>query len=274
MSGTPAAAARPLVYRHRLATRLWHWVNAVAVFCLLMSGLMIFNAHPMLYWGEYGANFDRPALKIGADGGRGYLRIGDWEVTTTGVLGVSAGADGRPRPLAFPRWATIPSDYSLADGRRWHIFFAWVLTIGGVAFLAASLWNGHLRRDLLPTRQQLRPRHLLHDLGEHLRLRFPAGESARSYNALQKLSYVGVIFGLLPLVILTGWTMSPGLNAAWPWLLDLFGGRQSARTLHFVAATLIALFILVHVLMVLLSHPLAELRAMITGWFRLPKERA
>lgn len=274
MSNAPDAAAPSLVYRHRLPTRLWHWLNAVAVFCLLMSGLMIFNAHPMLYWGHYGANADTPALKIGAEGSRGYLRIGSLEVTTTGVLGVSAGADGQPRKVAFPRWATIPSDYSLADGRRWHLFFAWVLTVGGVAFLVASLWNGHVRRDLLPARAELRPRHIWHDIREHARLRFPTGAAAARYNILQKLSYVGVIFALLPLVILTGWTMSPGLNAAWPWLVDLFGGRQSARTIHFICATLIALFILVHLVMVVLAGPWNEVRSMITGRFRLPKERA
>ncbi|MFC3712009.1 cytochrome b/b6 domain-containing protein [Sphingoaurantiacus capsulatus] len=262
------------VYRHRLPTRLWHWLNAVAVFCLLMSGLMIFNAHPMLYWGQYGANADTPALKIGSDGKRGYLRIGGWEVTTTGVLGLSRGQDGRLQRLAFPHWATIPSNYNLADGRRWHILFAWVLTVAGIAYLAVSLANGHVRRDLLPRRDELRPRHLAREIADHARLRFPKGEAAARYNSLQKLSYVGVIFGLLPLAILTGWTMSPGLNAAWPWLVDLFGGRQSARTIHFIAATLITLFIAVHLAMVLLAGPVNEVRSMITGRFRLPKERS
>lgn len=264
----------PLIYRHRLSTRIWHWLNAVAVFCLLMSGLTIFNAHPMLYWGQAGNNFDTPALKIGSDGARGYLRIGSLEITTTGVLGLSASPEGRPQRLAFPHWATIPSHYSLADGRRWHFFFAWVLTIGGLAYLIASLWNGHVRRDLLPRRPELAPRHIWHDISQHARLRFPTGEAAARYNVLQKLSYVAVIFALLPLIILTGWTMSPGLNAAWPWLLDLFGGRQSARTIHFICATLILLFILVHLVMVLLAGPWNEVRSMITGRFRLPKERA
>ena len=100
------------------------------------------------------------------------------------------------------------------------------------------------------------------------------GEKARRYNVLQKLSYIGVIFGLLPAMVLTGLTMSPGMDAAWPWLLDLFGGRQSARSIHFICASLLVAFILVHLLMVVLAGPLNELRSIITGWYRLPKQRA
>jgi thiosulfate reductase cytochrome b subunit len=263
-----------LVHRHRLATRITHWLNAVAIFCLLMSGLMIFNAHPMLYWGQYGANFDRPLLKIGSEGNRGYLRVGDVEVTTTGVLGLWRDSDGELKRWAFPHWATIPSDYSLADARLWHLFFAWVLGINALLYAGLGLANGHLRRDLLPSRDELKPRHILHDIVEHARLRFPTGAAATRYNILQKLAYLGVMFGALPLVILTGLTMSPALNAAWPWMLDLFGGRQSARTLHFVAAALIALFIVVHLIMVVLAGPWNEVRSMVTGRYRLPKEKA
>jgi thiosulfate reductase cytochrome b subunit len=273
----PAAGAVPrggeLVRRHALATRIAHWITAVAIFCLLMSGLMIFNAHPMLYWGQYGANFDRPVLKIGSEANRGYLRVGSVEVTTTGVLGLWRDGDGQLRRYAFPGWATIPSRYSLADARLWHLFFAWVLAAGAALYVAAGLANGHLRRDLLPTRAELKPRHIFHDIKQHARLRFPTGAAAARYTILQKLAYLGVMFGALPLVILTGLTMSPALNAAWPWLLDLFGGRQSARTLHFVAALLIALFILVHLVMVLLAGPWNEIRSMITGRYRLPREK-
>ena len=272
------ATATPLeggdtVYRHRLAVRLTHWVNALAIFCLLMSGLMIFNAHPMLYWGSYGANFDRPVLKIGSEGPRGYLRVGGVEVTTTGVLGLWRDGDGITRRYAFPSWATIPGRYSLADARLWHFFFAWLLVLNALIYAGLAVANGHLRRDLLPTRGELSPRHILHDIVEHARLHFPTGAAAAHYNILQKLAYLGVMFGLVPLIILTGLTMSPALDAAWPWLLDLFGGRQSARTLHFVAAALIALFIVVHLVMVLLAGPWNELRSMITGRYRLPVEK-
>jgi len=138
-----------------------------------------------------------------------------------------------------------------------------------LAYFVAGIASGHLRRDLLPSGQQLRPRSLLKDALDHLRLKFPHGEKARHYNPLQKLTYLGVIGVLLPLMILTGLTMSPGMDAILPWLVDLFGGRQSARTIHFIAASLITLFVFVHVAMVLLAGPVNELRAMITGRFAI-----
>ena len=233
-----------LVRRHRLSTRLWHWLNALAVIILLMSGLMIFNAHPRLYWGEFGANPDAAWLEIG---------------TMEGV--------------AFPGWLTIPSAYSLADARTWHLAFAWIVLIGAPLYLVWSLANRHMQRDLWFTRDELRPSHIWHDITQHARLRFPTGAAALNYNVLQKGAYLGVLLVLLPLVILTGLAMSPGFDAAVPvsaWL----GGRQSARSLHFIAAGGFALFIVVHLVMVLLAGPFNEVRAMITGRYRLPKERA
>ncbi len=263
----------PLVLRHRVSTRLWHWLNAVTILVLLMSGLSIFNAHPRLYWGQYGANTDGSVFRISSTQTTGFMEIGALRIETTGVLGRWTDADGVQQTKAFPSWATIPSMYNLALARRWHLFFAWVLGISASAYLVWSLVNGHLRRDLAPRRAELAPSHIWHDIKEHARLRFPAGEAALRYNILQKLAYVGVLLLLIPLVILTGLTMSPGMNAAWPWLLDLFAGRQSARTLHFVAAMLFVGFIVVHLLMVLLAGPFNEIRSMITGKFRLPVER-
>ena len=236
------ARDRNIAYRHRVPTRIWHWVNAVTVFVMLMSGLMIFNAHPHLYWGQYGANFDHPWLSF----------------------------HGRP----FPGWATIPSTYNLAAGRRWHLAFAWLLVAGLVIFLLVSLWNRHVQRDLTPAASEVQPSHVWHDIKEHARLRFPTGDAALRYNILQKLSYMGVIFALLPLMILTGLAMSPAMDAAWPWLVDLFGGRQSARSIHFICATAIVLFIIVHLAMVLLAGPINEIGSMITGHFRVPPERS
>ncbi len=270
-SATTPAPVR--VYRHRLPTRIWHWLNAVTLLVLLMSGLMIFNAHPRLYWGEYGANFDRAWLVIGSTADAGYLRIGDWRVETTGVLGRWTDAAGEEKTWAFPGWATIPTSYSLADGRRWHLFFAWVMAIGLTLYMLWSLIAGHLRRDLHVRRTEWSPRHIWHDIKDHARLRFPRGSAAARYGILQKLSYIGVIFVLLPLMIATGLTMSPGLNASAPWLLDLFGGRQSARSIHFIAAWALVAFFLVHILMVLLAGPVNEVRSMITGWFRLSPEK-
>jgi Ni/Fe-hydrogenase b-type cytochrome subunit len=262
------AAEGELVYRQRWPVRLWHWLNAFSIVVMLMSGLMIFNAHPRLYWGRYGANPDRPWLWIGATPTSGFLKLGPVTIPTTGVLGRAGG-----QTRAFPPLVTIPSSYNLADARQWHFFFAWLLVVPGIAFLIWGFVRRHVQRDLLPSRAELRPGHLWRDIKDHARLRFHGGEKARHYNTLQKLSYVGVIFVAIPLAVLTGLTMSPGINAAWPWLLDLFGGRQSARSLHFIAAIALAAFILVHLAMVVLAGPLNELRSMITGWYRLPHER-
>ena len=269
----PEKPAPVRVYRHRLPTRIWHWVNAVTLLVMLMSGLMIFNAHPRRYWGQYGANPDRAWFAIGATADTGYVRFGETRIETTGVLGRWTDAEGEEKTWAFPGWATIPTSYDLAAGRRWHLFFAWVLSAGLALYMVWSLLGGHVRKDLHVRRAEWSPRHIWHDIKDHARLRFPRGEAAARYNILQKLSYIGVIFGLLPLMILTGLTMSPGMDAAWPWLLDLFGGRQSARSIHFIAAWLLVLFFLVHILMVILAGPINEVRSMIGGWFTLPPER-
>ena len=262
-----------LVKRHRLATRLWHWTNVVALVVLLMSGLMIFNAHPRLYWGEYGANADHAWLEIGASGERGYFKSGPLEITTTGVLGVWQDKAGATQRRAFPHWATIPSGYSLADARIWHLAFAWVLALSLTAFMIASLVNRHFRRDLTIARAEIGPSHVWQDIKDHARLRFPTGAAALRYNILQKISYAGVIFFLLPLMILTGLTMSPAMAAGWGWLLDIFGGRQSARSLHFIAAFALVAFFFVHIAMVVLAGPINEVRSMISGNYRLPKEK-
>jgi thiosulfate reductase cytochrome b subunit len=269
----PDANGGDLVRRHRLSTRIWHWLNLVALTVMLMSGLMIFNAHPRLYWGEYGANFERAWLVIGARGDEGELRVGQVTIPTTGVLGVYTDHRGAVQRRAFPWWATIPSDYNLADARIWHLAFAWVLSLGLAAYLLWSLVNGHIRRDLHIRRAEWRPAHIWHDIKTHARLRFPAGAAALRYNVLQKLAYAGVLFGLLPLVIMTGLAMSPAMDAAWPFLTEIWGGRQSARSLHFIAAFGLVGFVVIHVGMVVLAGPINQTRAMITGWYRLPKER-
>lgn len=262
-----------VVRRHRLPVRLWHWTNALTLLVMLMSGLMIFNAHPRLYWGSYGANYDPAWLEIGSTGEEGYLRIGAARIETTGVLGRWTDSRGRVQERAFPHWATIPSSYSLSDARLWHLFFAWILSLSLLIFMIWAGVRGHLRRDLAIGRHEWSPRHLWHEVKEHARLRFPTGTAALDYNSLQKFSYVGVIFILLPLVILTGLTMSPGMNAAWPWLLDIFGGRQTARSIHFIMAFLLVAFFIVHIAMVIAAGPVNEIRSMITGRYRLPRER-
>ncbi len=263
-----------LVRRHRLSTRVWHWINALAVLVMLMSGLMIFNAHPRLYWGEYGANSDPAWLEIGANRqGQGMVRVGDAVLKTTGVLGVWTDAEGIERRRAFPYWATIPSRYSLADARLWHLAFAWVLALGLLAYLVRSLVNGHVRHDLHITRGEWRPSHIWHDVKQHARLRFPTGAAALRYNVLQKLAYASVLFLALPLIILTGLAMSPGTDAWAPVVTQMFGGRQSARSIHFIVAFALVGFFLVHIAMVVLAGPFNEVRSMITGRYRVPRER-
>jgi thiosulfate reductase cytochrome b subunit len=261
------------VRRHRLSTRLWHWTNLVVITVTLMSGLMIFNAHPRLYWGKFGANPDHAWLEVTDHAGRGTLRIGSHAFDTTGLIGAATDAHGQVQAQAFPGWMTIPSTYSLADARLWHLAFAWLLALALAAYLLWSLANGHIRRDLHITRTEWSPRHILADVADHARLRFPTGAAALRYNVLQKLAYCGVLFGLIPLAIGTGLTMSPGFNAVAPWLLDLFGGRQSARSLHFLAALGLVVFVVVHLAMVVLAGPFNEVRSMVTGWYRLPAER-
>jgi thiosulfate reductase cytochrome b subunit len=266
---------REVIYRHRLATRLTHWLNVLCLSVLLMSGLQILNAHPALYWGQIGANDDHAFIAFTAiqqgDTLIGHTRVGSLTLVTTGVLGASAGPEGDLQARGLPAWATLPSYQDLATGRRWHFAFAWIFVINGLVYVASSLISGHFRRDLLPNRAELRPSHLLQDIWDHARLRFPKGEAAKRYNVLQKGAYLGVIC-LLGLMVLTGLTMSPGVDALAPGLLDLFGGRPSARTLHFLSAGLIVTFVVVHLLMVMLAGPINEIRSMITGRYVVPPE--
>lgn len=234
------APHRPTIYRHRLVTRLWHWITVVTIFIMIGSGLTILNAHPHLYWGDFGANPDHP-----------WLDTPHW-----------------------PSYLTIPAGYNLALARRWHLTFALVLGFALLLYMIASLLNRHFQRDLSIRPRELAPRHLLADAKEHLAFRFhdPADPDAR--NIFQKLAYVATIFVLIPAMILSGLTLSPAMDAAWPWLLDLMGGRASARSVHFIAASLLVAFIVVHLVLVILAGPYEEVKSMITGWWRVPEEEA
>lgn len=235
------------IHRHTLATRLWHWVTAVTMFVMIGSGIGILKAHPHLYWGRYGANFDQPWLSLSW--------MPAWVGTGLNVL-------------------TLPTSYNLALSRRWHLFFALVLAFALLGFMIVSLISRHFQRQLRVCAGELAPASVAHDFREHLALRFHDPKNPGAYNIFQKLSYVGVIFVALPLVILTGMTMSPGLNATFPFLLDLFGGRQSARSIHFLCAFALTLFVVVHLTLVILAGPLNEVRSMITGRWRVPGEGA
>lgn len=259
------------VVRHRLPLRVMHWINLLCMLVLVGSGLQIFNAHPALYWGTV-STFDDPAFAAdaapGPDGkARGVTTIGDTRFDTTGVLGVSRRADGMRVKRGFPEWATIPGPRSLALGRRWHFFFAWLWVINGACYLLWSLASRHLTHDLTMRRRDWRE--ISKSIGAHLRFRHPAGDDAARYNPLQKLAYLGVIFVLAPLAVLTGLAMSPQLDSVLGWWLQLVGGRQSARSIHFIVMSLFVLFTLVHVLMVVYAGPINEMRSMISGRFRV-----
>jgi thiosulfate reductase cytochrome b subunit len=260
-----------LVYRHAVVTRATHWINVLALTLLLMSGLNIFGAHPALYWGQK-STFAHPWVSIGAEqrGAKmeGVTWIGSSKFTTTGLLGYS-GKPGAEEQVAFPAWATVPSERDLADSRHWHFFFAWLFAINGLVYWLVGLIGGHIARDLVPNRRDLAPRNVWHEIATHARLKFPKGEAARRYNVLQKATYLGVVLILLPLMVATGLCMSPGFDAAAPWLVDFFGGRQSARTIHFLSAFTIVGFVLPHLFMVVASGTWNNIRSMITGRYAI-----
>ena len=268
----PRSAER--IYRHRLPVRLMHWVNVISLTILLMSGLNIFNAHPALYWGK-DSRFGSPWLSIRAKdtpaGPVGVTKFAGREWDTTGVLGLSA-VDGETKSRGFPSWATVPGPQWLSMARHWHFFFAWVFVINGVAYLVYALFSRHLTRDLLPTRAELRG--IGRSIRDHLRFKHPSGEAAKRYNVLQNLAYLTVIFVLLPLVVFAGLAMSPRLDAVYAGWVDLLGGRQSARSLHFIAAAGLLLFTLIHLFEVIVAGVWNEVRSMITGWYTVPAERA
>jgi thiosulfate reductase cytochrome b subunit len=273
-TGTRASSGT-LYYRHTLPVRIMHWINVIALTILLMSGLNIFNAHPALNWGKSSYTGDPPILEItaGEDAAGntvGVTRVFGREFVTTGWLGASKGRNGELTGRAFPWWLTIPDNQWLAMARRWHLFFAWVFVINGLCYLAYSAASRHLARDLAPTTSDWRS--IGRSILDHLRFKHPTGEAAKRYNVLQKLAYLAVIFVLLPLAILMGFAMSPWLDSLWPGWVDVFGGRQSARTIHFVVAWLLVVFVLIHVFEVIVSGFWNHLRSMLTGRFRVDAE--
>jgi thiosulfate reductase cytochrome b subunit len=254
--------------------RACHWINAICFLVLLMSGMQIFNADPALTWGPK-TNFDKPFLSLSArqsdngDPTAGVTTIFGHPFDTTGLLGASHDENGDLEERGFPSWATLPADQDLAMGRRWHFFFAWILVLNGLIYVAYLIGGRHLR-DLWPSLADLKA--IPRSIADHARLKFPEGEEARHYNVLQKLAYLSVVIAF-PILILAGLTMSPGIDSAFPWLLTLFGGRQAARALHFLLATYLVLFVIVHLVMVVLSGPINNMRSMITGRYRIKEQR-
>jgi thiosulfate reductase cytochrome b subunit len=243
--GAPAVAATTAPSRHAAVVRVTHWLVTLSFLALLITGVEILLSHPRFYWGETG-NVGTPALFT--------------------------------LPLPSSR-DMVPTGYGyvLPDQNGWsrylHFQSAWLAVGTGLLYLLFGFFKGHFRRNLLPALSDLSPRALAADIGRHLRFRRPGEEEAWSYNVLQRLTYLVVIFVLFPLVIWTGLAMSPGVAAAVPAVVTLWGGQQSARTLHFFASGLLVLFLLVHVFMVCLAGFRNRVRAMITGRASPPMER-
>ena len=266
----PVATRRRVVYRHTLPLRIMHWINAICLLVLLGSGLQIFNAHPALYWGQR-STFEHPWLSLGATRSatgalHGVTQLGSHHFDTTGWFGVSK-VNGQSTVRGFPTWATIPGPQWLSMGRAWHFFFAWIFVINGVCFFAYALWTRHLTRDLVPTRADWRG--IGRSIIEHALLRHPKDEAALRYNVLQRIAYLVVIFGFGGGVVVMGLAMSPRMDSVLGWLVDLVGGRQSARSIHFLFAMGFIAFFLIHIFEVIVTGTGNNLRSIITGRYAI-----
>lgn len=223
--------------RHARFVRITHWLITIAFFALLVSGIEVALSHPRFYWGEVG------------------------NVNTTPLFSI---------PVPSSR-ETVPTGYGfvLPDQNGWsrylHFQAAWLVLFTGLVYLIAGLRTGHFRRDLVPTASDRSWRALRRSITEHGRFTVSAFGDPWSYNALQRISYLVVVFVLFPLVIWTGLAMAPGFTAVFPWSVNSLGGRQSARTLHFFMTIALVLFTLVHVTMIILAGFGSRVRAMITG---------
>lgn len=233
-SGTPGWTAH-----HSYNVRICHWINVVAGGYLLLSGIHIFLDFPELYWGHTGYQ-GYPAI----------FRLEDW-----GISWDEAGAMGNRM------W-----------GRNYHFTFAWVFLLNGLVYAVWNIKTGHFLDRMLPRRRELTLAHLGADLREQLRRPGPERRNATTYGTLQKMSYLLIIFVFVPVMVLSGIAQAPSIAAAWPWLLDLFGGRQSARTLHSIGTIVFVLFVVVHLLEVVAAGAVNRVRAMITGKFHLREE--
>ena len=223
--------------RHSALVRVTHWLTVVAFFALLLSGLGILISHPRFYFGETGTVMEKPAFTLPIPSSR--------DTVPTGYKHVLRDENG---------W-----------GRSLHFQAAWLLLFVGFAYVLNSLWNGHIRRDLLPAPGQRGWRSYRDVLARYLHRAPPTNADAHSYNAMQRAAYIVVLFVLFPLIIWTGLDMSPAFESAAPWAVSALGGHQTARTLHFFLTWALVLFLIVHVAMVALAGFRSRMRAMITG---------
>lgn len=233
-SAKPATANRA---RHAATVRLTHWLTTLAFFALLITGAEIVLSHPRFYWGETGNVNMRPWLNLHVPSSR----------------------------------HTVPTGYGyvLPDQNGWsrylHFQAAWLAVGTGLFYFLFGIFSGHFRSNLLPASSDRSLKALGRSLVAHLRFARPSADEAWSYNVLQRISYLVVIFVLFPLMIWTGLAMSLGFDSAFPLAVRLLGGHQTARSLHFLITILLVLFVLVHVVMLFVSGFRARMRAMVTG---------
>jgi len=244
-AGTASEIRAAAPVRHSALVRITHWLTAACFLALLVSGVEILISHPRFYWGETGNDLTAPLFKIPIPASRNLVPTG--------------------------------YGYVLPDQNGWsrylHFQTAWVLIFTGLLY-GICLFTGHLRKSLLPARADLSPRALWAVVANHLRFKPPSEAEARSYNVLQRITYLVVIFVLFPLIIWTGLAMSPAVVSAFPAVVTTLGGQQSARTIHFFVTDLLVLFLVVHVAMICLAGFWTRTRAMITGRIGREMERS
>jgi len=257
------------IYRHSIAARTAHWLWTFAMLVLVMSGLQIFNAAPYLD-ASYKTDPAHRVLAFDAYTGPNNQPVGTTTIfghtfVTTHLFGFTDDGSGSEGPRAFPASITLPAVQDLADGRLWHLFFGWVLLIAIVLYIVV----GAIRKDLreIVLRPSDLPKLLPMQL-YYLRLR-PEPPPHGKYNPLQKAAYTLVLFVFIPLIILTGLALSPGADASLPWLTSVFGGRQFARTWHFLLMSILIVYFVVHMILVFANGPINNIVAMITGWYKL-----
>ena len=243
----------PPVVRHAAWTRCTHWVAALSIAVLAVTGFVILMAHPRLYWGEVGNSLTPALLELPISRNH---RHGGWTGTTPIF-------DRTGSPVSANRTYAIFNQNSW--GRSLHFLSAWLLLVTGGLYVLAGVLSGHLRRHVMPRGDDLVPRTLADDARRHLRFAVPPAGGGPTYGPLQKIAYTMVVSLLLPLAVLTGVTMSPTVTASAPWLLSVFGGVQSARTIHFGVWVALVLFVIAHVVMVVATGFRRHMRAMTIG---------
>jgi thiosulfate reductase cytochrome b subunit len=238
---------------HARWVRLSHWIAALSIFTLAFTGFVILMAHPRLYWGKAGNDLTPALFELPVSRN---FKHGGWEKPTPFFQDAAS-------PISASRTYDIFNQNGW--GRSLHFLSAWLLVVPGVIYLAAGIFSGHFRRHIWPGAREVRPRLVWQALVDHLRMRIRAATGGPQYGLLQKCAYSAVIFLVLPLSVLTGLTMSPAVTAGYPLLLDLFGGHQSARTIHFFTFVALVLFAVVHLVMVVKSGFRRQVRAMTLG---------